>query len=160
MSWQGEPIRLFVPKKRPPALESEKLFNLDFVCLVGAALRFHARRLTLKQYLKFPHVLIEVREGQQPLVDRALAQLGAKRRVALTLPFFVPAIFAIARSDLMLTVPRKLAQIVAPMVGARIVEPPREIKCFPYFMAWHPRLTTEPAHVWFRDQLRSAARTI
>jgi DNA-binding transcriptional LysR family regulator len=39
------------------------------------------------------------------------------------------------------------------------VEPPREIKAFPYFMAWHPRLTTEPAHAWFREQLRMAART-
>jgi len=40
-------------------------------------------------------------------VDRPLAQLGVKRRVVLSLPFFVPAIFAIAQTDLILTVPRK-----------------------------------------------------
>jgi len=40
------------------------------------------------------------------------------------------------------------------------VEPPLEIKTFAYFMAWHPRLTTEPAHAWFRKQLRIAAWTI
>jgi len=28
------------------------------------------------------------------------------------------------------------------------VEAPREIKSFPYFMAWHPRLNNEPAHKW------------
>ena len=147
-------------EEAPPALDSEVLLNLDFVCLVGAALRVRARRFTLKQYLQFPHAMVEIREGQQPLVDRALAQLGTKRRVALTLPFFVPAIFAIARTDLILTVPRKLAQITAAMAGGHVVEAPREIKSFPYFMAWHPRLTTEPAHAWFREQLRSAARTI
>jgi DNA-binding transcriptional LysR family regulator len=92
-------------------------------------------------------------------VDRALSQLGAKRRVALTLPFFVPAIFAIARTDLILTVPRRLAKITAVMAGVRVVEAPREIKSFPYFMAWHPRLTDEPAHKWFHEQLRSAVRT-
>jgi len=147
-------------EEAPPALETEVLFNLDFVCLVGSALRVRTRRFTLKQYLQLPHALVETLEGQQTLVDRPLAQLGAKRRVALSLPFFVPAIFAIAQTDLILTVPRRLARITAAMAGVRVVEPPREIKAFPYFMAWHSRLTTEPAHAWWREQLRMAARTI
>jgi DNA-binding transcriptional LysR family regulator len=87
-------------EEAPPALETEVLFNLDFVCLVGSALRVRTRRFTLKQYLQLPHALVETLEGQQTLVDRPLAQLGAKRRVALSLPFFVPAIFAIAQTDL------------------------------------------------------------
>jgi DNA-binding transcriptional LysR family regulator len=93
------------------------------------------------------------------LVDRAQSQFGAKRQVTLTLPFFVPAIFAIAQTHLILTVPRRLAKLTAAMAGVRVVEAPREIKSFPYFMAWHPRLTNEPAHKWFREQLRSAVRT-
>jgi DNA-binding transcriptional LysR family regulator len=147
-------------EEAPPALESEVIFNLDFVCLVGSALGVRTRRFTLKQYLRFPHALVETLAGQQTLVDRPLAQLGAKRRVVLSLPFFVPAIYAIAQTDLVLTVPRGLAKITAGMAGVRVVEPPREIKAFPYFMAWHPRLSTEPAHRWFREQLRMAARTI
>lgn len=146
-------------EEAPPALESEMLFAVDFVCLVGAALRVRSRRLTLKQYLAFEHILVEIREGQQALVDRALSQLGAKRRVVLTLPYFVPAIFAVAQTDLILTVPRRLARITAGMAGVRVVEAPREMKSFPYFMAWHPRLTNEPAHRWFHEQLRSAVRT-
>jgi DNA-binding transcriptional LysR family regulator len=119
----------------PPALESEVIFNLDFVCLLGSALRVRTRRFTLKQYLQFPHPLVETLAGQQTLVDRPLAQLGAQRRVVLSLPFFVPAIYAIAQTDLVLTVPRGLAKITAGMAGVRVVEPPREIKAFPYFMA-------------------------
>jgi hypothetical protein len=49
--------------------------------------------------------------------------------------FFVPAIFAIAQTDLILTVPRRLAKITAVMAGVRVVEAPLEIKSFPYFMA-------------------------
>ena len=143
-----------------PALESEVIFNLDIVCLAGSALRVRTRRFTLKQYLQLPHALVETLAGQQTLVDRPLAQLGTKRRVVLILPFFVPAIFVIAQTDLILTVPRRLAKITAGIAGVRVVEPPREIKTFPYFMAWHPRLSTEPAHKWFREQLRMAARTI
>jgi DNA-binding transcriptional LysR family regulator len=144
----------------PPTLEGEVIFNLDFVCLVGSTQPVRKRRFTLKQYLQLPHALVETLDGQQTMVDRPLAQLGVKRRVALRLPFFLPAIFAIAKTDLVLTVPRKLAKISAPIAGLRVVEPPREINAFPYFMAWHSRLNTEPAHAWLRDQVRIAARSL
>src|SRR6202044_557668 len=49
----------------PPFLETEVLFNFDFVCLVGSAQRVRSRRLTLKQYLQLPHVLVDTWEGQQ-----------------------------------------------------------------------------------------------
>jgi DNA-binding transcriptional LysR family regulator len=144
----------------PATLEYELIFNLDFVCLVGSAQPVRTRCFTLKQYLQLPHALVETLDGQQTMVDRPLAQLGVKRRVALSIPFFIPAIFAIARTDLIVTVPRKLAKIPAKIAGVRVVEPPREIKAFPYFMAWHPRLSEEPAHAWFREQLRIVARGI
>jgi DNA-binding transcriptional LysR family regulator len=94
------------------------------------------------------------------VVDRPLAQLGVKRSVLLTIPFFVPAIYAIAHSDLVLTIPRKLAKITRGIMGVRVVEPPRELKAFPYFMARHSRLTGETAHSWFREQIRQAVASL
>jgi DNA-binding transcriptional LysR family regulator len=70
------------------------------------------------------------------------------------------AIYVIAQTDLVLTVQRRLAKIARRMSGMQVVESPREIKAFPYFMAWHPRVTVEPAHAWFRGRLRMAAHTI
>jgi DNA-binding transcriptional LysR family regulator len=143
----------------PRFLETEVLGNFDFVCLVGSAQWVGRRRLTLRQYLQLPHVLIDTWDGQQTLVDRPLAQLGVKRPVALSMPFFVPAVFAIAHTDLILTVPRELAQITAEVAGVRMIEAPREIAPFPYFMTWHSRVANEAAHVWFRQLLRAAAQT-
>ena len=143
----------------PPFLETEVLGNFDFVCLVGSAQRVRCRRLTLKQYLQLPHVLIDTWDGQQTLVDRPLAQLGVKRPVALSLPFFVPAVFAIAHTDLILTVPRELAAITAAVAGVRMIEAPREISAFPYFMSWHSRVSSEAAHMWFRQLVRVAAQS-
>lgn len=144
----------------PPTLQSEVLFSLEFVCLVGSPQPVRGRRLTLKQYLQLPHIQVETLAGQQTLVDRPLAALGAKRRVVLTLPFFVPAIYATAHTDLVLTVPRGLAKLAGRISGLQVLEPPREIKSFPYFIAWHPPVTTEPAHAWLREQLRAAARSV
>jgi DNA-binding transcriptional LysR family regulator len=144
----------------PPALEAEVLYEEDFVCLVGRVQQVRTRRFTLKQYLELPHAIVETWEGQQTPVDRPLAELGLKRGAVLRVPFFVPTIFTIARTDMILTVPRRLGKIAAAIADLRIVEPPHEIKGFSYFMAWHSRLTAEPAHAWFRDQLRMAARSI
>jgi DNA-binding transcriptional LysR family regulator len=144
----------------PPVLENEVLYKEDFVCLVGRAQPIRARRFTLKQYLDLPHALVETWGDQQAPVDRPLAELGLQRRAVLRVPFFVPTILTIARTDLVLTLPRRLAKIIAPIAEARVVEPPRQIKAFSYFMAWHPALTAEPAHAWFREQLRTAARRI
>src|SRR2546421_10559826 len=84
----------------PPILESELIFNLDFVCLVGSAQPVRTRRFTLKQYLQLPHAVVETLDGQQTMVDRPLAQLGENRRVALRLPSFLPAILPIAKTNL------------------------------------------------------------
>ena len=144
----------------PSSLESAVLFQVDFVCVVGAAQKVHSRRFTLAQYLDLPHVAVETWAGQQTPVDLPLAQFGAKRDVVVSVSFFSAAIFAVANTDLVVTVPRRLTKIVQPLNGVRLVEPPKEIKPFPYFMTWHSRLNEEPAHVWFREQVRVAARTI
>jgi len=60
-------------------------------------------------------------------------------------------------------VPRRLAEIagrIKGIKGIQFIEPRREIQDFPYFMAWHPRLASEPGHAWFRQQLRTVARTL
>jgi len=149
------------PEPPPPVLENEVLFNADFVCLFGSRQPMRNRRLSLKEYLQLPHVMILTGDGHQAMVDRPLAALGLKRRVALRIPFFIPAVFAITETDLVLTVPRTLAAtITARLAGLRKVEPPREIRPFPYFMSWHSRLTNEASHAWLREQIRVAARSI
>ena len=108
----------------PPALESEVLYEEDFVCLVGRALRVRTRRFTLKQYLELSHAVVETWGGQQTPVDRPLAELGLRRSAVLRVPFFVPTILTVARTDLILTLPRRLANIVTAIADVRVVEPP------------------------------------
>jgi DNA-binding transcriptional LysR family regulator len=143
----------------PPALQVEVLYEEDFVCLVGSARPMRRKRFTLKEYLDRPHVIVETWGDQQTPVDRPLAELGLKRRAALRVPFFVPTLLGISGTDLTLTVPRRLV-VAIPRRGLQVIEPPREIRNFSYFMVWHPRLDAEPAQVWFRDQVRSAARAL
>jgi DNA-binding transcriptional LysR family regulator len=94
----------------PPELENETVFNLDFVCLVGARQRIKSRRVTLEQYLQLPHAMILTGDGHQAMVDQPLKALGQKRHVALRIPFYIPAVLAIAETDLVLTRPAHLGE--------------------------------------------------
>ena len=43
----------------------------------------------------------------------------------------IPAVLAVAHTDLVLTVPRTLAQMTKRIVSLRMIEAPRELKPFP-----------------------------
>ena len=58
----------------------------------------HVTRAAKRSFLSQP-AMSRALDGQQTMVDRPLAQLGVKRHVALRLPFFLPAIFALAEAE-------------------------------------------------------------
>jgi len=144
----------------PSPLESEVLFEEEFVCLVASGHPLRRRRLTLAQYLNFPHAIVNVLGGLQTLVDRPLSDLGKQRRAGLVVPYFVPAVLAISRTNMIVTVPRRLAATVTGIADVREVGAPAEIEGFRYVMAWHPRLTADPAQRWLREQVKLAASAI
>ena len=129
----------------PATLNSEILFADIFVCIVAARHPVTTRRFTVDQYLKYQHVVVDVLSGQQTPVDRPLAALGLKRRVGLVLPYFLPAVLSVARSNMILTTPSRLAHKLERSAGVRIVKAPRELVGFNYEMTWHARLTADPA---------------
>jgi DNA-binding transcriptional LysR family regulator len=144
----------------PPALNSEILFSDFFVCVAAVRHPFKKGRLTLNEYLRYRHVVVDVLSGQQTSVDRPLAVLGLKRSVGLVLPFFLPACLAVAQSDMILTTPSRLARQLEKLAAIRVIKAPRELPGFKYEMSWHARLTADPAHAWFRDQIRAVAREL
>jgi DNA-binding transcriptional LysR family regulator len=144
----------------PSSLNSEILFADVFACVVAASHPVRARRFTLHQYLKYRHVVVDVLSGQQTPVDRPLAALGLKRQVGLVLPYFLPAALAVAQSDMILTTPSRLARKLKKSADIRVVQAPRELAGFRYEMIWHTRLTADPAHEWFRNQVRAVAKEL
>jgi len=142
----------------PASLRVEVAYEEEFVCLVDAADPHPGDESDLKSYLKRSHAQVSVTGGEQTLVDRPLREIGRPRNVAFSSPYFVPTIMTAVGTDLVVTVPKLLANTVAGLPGLRRIAPPKEIRGFPYVMAWHPRLTGDPAHAWFRQEVREAVR--
>jgi DNA-binding transcriptional LysR family regulator len=141
-------------------LENERLFTDEFVCLVSQTHPIRSQRLTLKNYLKYAHVTLAVKNGRQPWIDDMLAERGLERRVAFATPFHLAAIFATSKSELICTMSRRIAAQLAPLANVCLLDAPKGLPKVDYGMAWHRRLRDDAAQVWLRDQIRDVSSTL
>ena len=141
----------------PGQLRREELFSDDYVCVVRATEKKSRGRLTLREYTKMRHVAVDVVAGGQPPIERPLEALGLRRDVALRTPFLSSAVFALLSTDLVLTIPRRLADRVVTNSRLRLLQAPAEIEKFRYDLVWHSRIETSRAHAWFLDRMRDVA---
>jgi DNA-binding transcriptional LysR family regulator len=138
-------------------LVAQKLFEERFVCVVRdghPALRRRARRLDVETFVALSHVQIAPRGGRGGPVDDWLAQAGRSRHVALRIADFLVAPIVVAQTDLVLTLPSRIAQEFAKLHGLRVLEPPGELPGITMWQVWHQRRRQEPAHAWLRGVLR------
>ncbi|HET8764466.1 MAG TPA: LysR substrate-binding domain-containing protein, partial [Rhodanobacter sp.] len=113
--------------------------------------------LDLDAYCAAGHVIVSSDGGgfASP-VDRALAALGRKRRVALSVQDYTLAAALLATSDLLCTLPRRFLRRFAGSLAT--CEVPFELAGFQLAMSWHPRMRDDAGHAWLRRQLVAAAR--
>lgn len=90
-------------------------------------------------YVAAPHALVSYDGEARGIVDETLAAHGERRRVVAALPFYLPALEVVRDSDALLTLPRRLAEAYAPVLGLAIAPPPIAIRPFTLSLAWHAR---------------------
>lgn len=134
------------------------LFDERFTCVVRGGHPVAARRLTLARFCEFEHLQIAPRGTPGGLVDDALAALGRTRRVAVTVPHFLVAPYVVASTDLILTLPLRLADLLVKQLNLVILPPPLELAGFSIHMIWHERTHYDPGHRWLREQLAGILR--
>lgn len=139
-------------------LLSEELFREGFVCVVRKKHPVRGR-LTLERYVELDHLLV-ANPGYGPgVVDCALQARGLQRRVALRVPHFLVAPAIVARTDLVLTVPRRVLEIVDTSL-LRIAEPPLALEAFGVHLVWHRRSERDPGATWLRERIGACVRSV
>jgi DNA-binding transcriptional LysR family regulator len=143
----------------PAHFAKEVIFAVDFVCVMAKESSF-GRGLTLKQYLAAGHIGIDIVGGIQTIPEKSLAAIGAKRHCPMVVSDHTSAMRSVIGTNLVATVPRRIAQLEASNPTARIVNAPAVLGEFKYLMAWHPRMKDDAAHVWLRSIIREAGKAI
>lgn len=141
-----------------PGLRRRALLSDGFACLARVGHPEIAGALDIEQYCRLPHVLISPRGDAGSIVDTALAKRGRRRRVALRVPYFLVAPLVVARSDMILTAPTRLARELAAHYPLQILEAPLALPRFTLHLIWHERFDDEPAHRWLREAMIAASR--
>jgi DNA-binding transcriptional LysR family regulator len=138
----------------PSHFQSERLYREDWICAVARDSAF-GDSLSLKQYLAASHIVVATYAGVQTIPDKQLAAIGAKRNSCIRVPYFGVALQCLVGTKLVLTLTSGMTAAVKADGRIRLVKAPRELQAFHFLMAWHPRLNTDPRHVWLREVLRS-----
>jgi DNA-binding transcriptional LysR family regulator len=142
----------------PEEFSRELLFEDICVCVMSADHPLAKRkRLTLDQYVRCSHLVIDIIDGEQPLIAHRLRELGVARRAALTVPLNAGASSALPGANLVATLNKRLVDRYVDDPALAVVAAPVELEPFQYFMFWHPRLDHDPAQQWLRDTIRSVA---
>lgn len=147
-------------RRLPATLERVVLFDEGYSVIARAG---HPRLdpgsgtgaiLDLDAYCREEHVLIAPGGAPGGVVDGTLRTVERTRRIAVTTTGFLPALDIVARSDLIATVPARLARAHAESFRLVVREPPVAPRRFEVSAAWHRRARSDPAVQWFVARLR------
>ncbi len=133
----------------------QRLFEQRYVCLMREGHPLAGRRLTRERFLAADHLLIEAPGTGHSVVDEHFERIGAPRRSRLAVPDFLAAVLLCSRSELLCTVPLRLAQAAAQLASVTWTEHPFDIPGFGILQYWHARAHRDPAHLWLRTQVAS-----
>jgi DNA-binding transcriptional LysR family regulator len=139
-----------------PTIRGTKLLEEELVCVMRKDHPAAQRQLDIETYASLLHAMTTItHEGVGP-VDTALERLGYKRRVALRINSFLSVPIIVANSDLVVTMPRRTAQIVATGFPLTLLPPPVELPKARCMIFWHERFEHDPRSRWLREVIRRA----
>lgn len=117
-------------RELPLRFEAHWLYDEDFVVAMRRGHPFE-RDPTEANFCATNHLLVSSGGDPHGFVDEALRKRGRKRRVTLTVPSFMLALELVARSDLLVALPRQLVRQHAARFGLAAVELPLKRKADP-----------------------------
>lgn len=135
-------------------LKCDKLFEDRMSCLASPAhTPIKDGQLSLDEYVAMKHMLISRTGTRVGVIDEWLADRGLERRIALIVPHFLPAPFIVAKTDMLLSLPLRIAERFVRLAPLKILAVPIDLPTYDLVMVWHPVREKEAAHRWLREQI-------
>jgi DNA-binding transcriptional LysR family regulator len=139
----------FLPALGPPLLR-QPLFRDPYLCLLRAD--HPIASLTKKKFLDASHALVTYRGGHR-VVEEALERAGAGPRIVLRVPHFTVVPMVLERTDLILTLPARVARVFERRGSLKVLAPPVPIPPAEVAVHWHERFDADAGNRWLREQL-------
>lgn len=140
-----------------PALYSgvieQTLYEDVYVCVMRRGHPLLDRDFTVEAFRDATHVLVSARTAGHihHEVEARITAMVSPENVRLTSNSFLVAPLLLGQTDMILTVPRRVALIFKAQVDLEIMSPPFDLPQFKVKQYWHERSRHDPGHQWLRQ---------
>lgn len=148
-----------------PQLEAgfyqNQLFTQNFICMVSANHPRIQHELTLHHFASEDHAVISSSGSAPLLIDQEITRLGLKRRITLKIPNFISAALVVEHTDLIITIPERLGDVLHGRGALRSFPVPFQLPQYEVKQHWHERYHNDPGTQWLRrliTELLSSSR--
>jgi DNA-binding transcriptional LysR family regulator len=127
-----------------------RLFDQRYVCLFRRSHPLEDVPLTLAAWREAEHLVVVSAGTGHGQVDEWLKRRGVRRQVRLTVPHFMSVGFILQSTDLIATVPERLALQLAAPFSLSMRALPLSLPAAPIHLLWHARAHQDEANRWLR----------
>ena len=138
--------------------DHQRLYDGEYVCVMREGHPLARGPLTLKRYCDAHHLLVSFSGRPFGFIDEALASLGKKRRIVLTVNQFFTAGRVVASSDLLTVLPRHFVRVTGMATELVLRDLPFEVPLVHVDALWHRRQGQRSDHAWLRLAVAAAAK--
>jgi DNA-binding transcriptional LysR family regulator len=136
------------------ALFQRQLFRQAFVTMFrkGHPLDADSKRgtLDLARFVAAAHLIVDAAHSPYDRINVLLEKAGVSANARFRVPHFTAVPYIVATSDLVVTVPQKLAESAAAPFGLKWIEPPLQLPTLQTNVFWHRRFNHDPGIQWLR----------
>jgi DNA-binding transcriptional LysR family regulator len=138
-----------------PEVRIQTVFRDHFVGMARADHPIFDAPITPDRFCLYDQISASRRGRAHGPVDKALAEIGLRRRVVLIVPFPKTALAALPGSDLIAPVPNHVRRSAETMgSGLRAFDLPVTLEPVVIGQAWHPRFDNDAGHRFLRQAVR------
>lgn len=143
-----------------PDLCYQPLAEEELVVIGRAGHPAFADGLSLDGYQRHLHIGLPPRGARGSPLEIVLGSAKVRRQVQLYLPHYLPMPALVAASDLLGTVPRRLAEQASRTYALAIAPLPLALPPIQVSQIWHRRQEAVPGLVWLRERITDVVANI
>jgi DNA-binding transcriptional LysR family regulator len=146
-----------------PQLEAgfyqQALFRQRYVCVASTEHPRIRDTLSLAQYEAEEHAVVTSSGTGHLILDKEIARQGIDRRIALRVPNYLGIAFVIEQTDMLVTIPERLAEVLEGRGKFRAHLLPFEMPDYAVKQHWHERYHHDPGNRWLRQLISDLLST-
>lgn len=137
-----------------PEFMHEAVGEEELVVVASAQHPELSDELSLEQYLALPHVTLKTRDRIGTPLEIVLGRRRLNRNTVVEVPHLLTMPAIVATTDMLCTIPRRLAEAQAAVLPLCIYSLPLECPAIPVYMIWHASFEKDGGHCWLRESLQ------